>query len=133
MKRVLIALLVCFSGIATAQTADGTIWRVLPANAKLFYVIGYREGNCTGAAQALTDFQPPNNIKGKDIAGCSFPVGITNYKIVARVDRFYANPRNRLIITSIALMVVKSELEGTPVTDAMLESFRKLKTSKAAP
>jgi hypothetical protein len=56
MKRVLIAVLVCFSGIAGAQKAqvdDGTWWSGLSYTEQLFYVIGVSQGRCAGACEAL--------------------------------------------------------------------------------
>jgi len=121
MKRVLVVLLVCFSGIAGAQNTDGNMWRTMPTLAKVSYVRGWEDGNCAGVGQTLPDLKPN---EGKRVGVCLFPVGTSGIEIAARLDRFYYDSKNRSILTAIALAFVKKEMEGTPLTQTVINRLR---------
>jgi len=121
MKRVLIAVLVCFSGIAGAQNTDGNMWRSMSTLAKVSYVRGWEDGNCAGVAQTLPNLQQSD---GKRIRVCLFPVGTSGLEIAARLDRFYYDSKNRSILTAIALTFIKKEMEGTPLTQTVIDHLR---------
>jgi hypothetical protein len=134
MKRVLVVLLVCCSGIAGAQNTvarirtDGDWWRTLPESIKLGYVIGYTDAYCS----ALQIVNSANEKKGVHITRapnlvfvCDFPPNFTYARMVEAANRFYSDDRNGPILTDFVFIFMKRAVLGTPVTDAELVPIRK--------
>jgi hypothetical protein len=130
VKHLLMALLVCFSGMAVAEN-NGNWWRSLPTSGKVGYVMGYLDGGCDGAMRVLDEIQP-NDERLKRIQKCVWPDGVTYGQIVDGVNHFYSDYRNRLIPTDSALRCVKSEIEGKPLSQSQIEQMRKNATTTPA-
>jgi hypothetical protein len=141
MKRLLIVLLFCCSGIAGAQNSvarirtDGDWWRTLPESVKLGYVIGYTDAYCS----ALQIVNSTEQKKGVHITRplnlafmCDFPLGFTYSRMVEAANRFYSDDRNGPILTDFVFIYMKREALGEPVTEAELIPVRKTAAKEKA-
>lgn len=146
---VLAGLLLFASGWAFGKSrefsADGANWKTLGLLGKTSYILGFRSGFARGEIDILSmqavkgseGVSPLSAESKKEVERISARatredwsllklagVRMTNGKVLATMNTFYADYRNAPVCWADALMFSAASLEGHPPTEQELESVR---------
>ena len=140
MKKKLILLvavlvLASFSVVTAQQTRrDGNWWTTLPEYTKSEYILGFFDGMETGhsfSVWGLMDKQKSQSFMDATTSytdyNSKYMSNVTVGQVVAGLNSFYSDYRNRRIFTNSAVWVILNAISGKPEQEIrqMTDNFRK--------
>jgi hypothetical protein len=133
---LVVLTLTCAVHASDDERRDGNWWTNTPETVKYFYVVGFFDGMVLGHRfsywEDMKEGQKQSVCAGSaahsyETLSTQYLSNVTSGQLVAGLDDFYHDYRNRTILLPSAVWLVLNQISGKPKADMekMIESFRK--------
>ena len=126
------------SGLPLTEGSNGRLWRSIPADGKLFWLMAYHEGLKSALSASVASEPDAANRRGKYASTMKgiYPESLTWREVSNALDRFYNTSENGPIEISMALTIIAMKavgLEESKIESATKEARRNATTPGPAP